>query len=34
MRNRRNISNIFDFIKIAIDLDNKLYKKTIEKRYN
>ncbi len=32
--NKRILSNIFDFIEIAIDLDNKLYKKTIEKRYN
>ncbi len=32
--NSRSISNIFDFIEVAIDLDNKLYKKTIEKRYN
>ncbi len=29
--NNRNISNIFDFIEIAIDLDNKLYKKAIKK---
>ena len=34
MRNRKILNNIFDFIEIAIDLDNKLYKKTIEKRYN
>ncbi len=32
--NSRNINNIFDFIEVAIDLDNKLYKKTIEKKYN
>ncbi len=32
--NKRFISNIFDFIEVAIDLDNKLYKKTIKKRYN
>ncbi len=32
--NRKTLSNIFDFIEIAIDLDNKLYKKTIEKKYN
>ncbi len=32
--NRRILNNIFDFIEIAIDLDNKLYKKTIKKRYN
>ncbi len=34
MRNRKILNNIFDFIEIAIDLDNKLYKKTIKKRYN
>ncbi len=32
--NRRTLSNIFDFIEVAIDLDNKLYKKVIKKRYN
>jgi len=32
--NKKSISNIFDFIEVAIDLDNKLYKKTIEKKYN
>ena len=32
--NRRILSNIFDFIEVDIDLDNKLYKKAIEKRYN
>ena len=34
MRNIRTISNMFDLIIIAIDLDNKLYKKAIKKRYN
>jgi len=34
MRNKRILNNIFDFIEIVIDLDNKLYKKTIKKRYN
>ncbi len=32
--NRRTLSDIFNFIKVAIDLDNKLYKKAIKKRYN
>ncbi len=32
--NRKFINNIFDFIEVAIDLDNKLYKKAIKKRYN
>ncbi len=31
MRNRRSINNIFDFIEVVIDLDNKLYKKAIKK---
>ncbi len=34
MCNRRSINNIFDFIEVVIDLDNKLYKKIIKKRYN
>ncbi len=29
--NRRTLSNIFDFIEVAIDLDNKLYKRAIKK---
>jgi len=32
--NKRTFSNIFDFIEVVIDLDNKLYKKAIEKKYN
>ncbi len=32
--NNRSISDIFDLIEIAIDFDNKLYKRVIEKRYN
>ena len=32
--NSKSINNIFDLIEVAIDLDNKLYKKTIKKRYN
>ncbi len=31
MRNKRIFSNIFNLIKVAIDFDNKLYKKTIKK---
>ncbi len=34
MRNRRRISDIFDLIKVAINLDNKLYKRVIKKKYN
>ncbi len=32
--NRRRINDIFDFIKVVIDLDDKLYKRAIKKRYN
>jgi len=31
MRNNKFISNIFDFIEIIINFDNKLYKKVIKK---
>jgi len=34
MHNNKFISNIFDFIKVVIDLNNKLYKRIIEKQYN
>ena len=34
MCNRKFISNIFDFIEVAINLDNKLYKRTIKKQQN
>jgi len=34
MRNNKFFSNIFDFIEIVIDFDNKLYKKAIKKQYN
>jgi len=34
MRNNKFINNMFDFIKVIIDFDNKLYKKVIKKRYN
>jgi len=34
MYNRRRINDMFDFIKVVIDLDDKLYKKAIKKRYN
>ncbi len=32
--NNKFINNMFDLIKIVIDLNDKLYKKTIKKRYN
>ncbi len=31
MRNSKFINNIFDFIEVVIDFDNKLYKRIIEK---
>jgi len=34
MRNNKIINNIFDFIEVVIDFDNKLYKRAIKKRYN
>ncbi len=34
MRNKKTFNNIFNFIKVVIDFNNKLYKKTIKKRYN
>ncbi len=34
MRNRKFFNNMFDLIEIVIDLDNKLYKRAIKKRYN
>jgi len=32
--NNRFISNIFDFIEVVIDFDNKLYKRVIKKQCN
>jgi len=34
MRNSKFISNIFNFIEVVINLNNKLYKKAIKKQYN
>jgi len=34
MRKNKFISDIFDFIEITIDFNNKLYKRIIEKQYN
>jgi len=34
MRDDKFISDIFDFIEVVIDFDNKLYKKVIKKRYD
>jgi len=33
IRNKRTLNNIFDFIEVVINFDNKLYKKAI-KKYN
>ena len=34
MRNDKFISNMFDLIEVVIDFDDKLYERTIKKRYN
>ena len=34
MRDDKFISDIFNLIEVDIDFDNKLYKRTIKKRYN
>ncbi len=34
MRDNKFINDMFDLIEIVIDLDDKLYKKAIKKRYN
>ena len=34
MRDGRSISDMFDLIMIAIDLDDKLYERAMEKRYD
>jgi len=34
MRNKRTFNDIFNLIKVVIDLDDKLYEKAIKKRYN
>jgi len=34
MRDNKFISNIFNFIKVTINFDNKLYEKVIKKRYD
>jgi hypothetical protein len=34
MRDDKFISDMFDLIEVAIDLDDKLYKKIMKKRYN
>ncbi len=34
MRDDKNISDMFDLIEVVIDLDDKLYKRAMEKRYD
>jgi len=34
MRDGRSISDMFDLIEVTIDLNDKLYKKAIKKRYD
>ena len=34
MRNKKFFNNIFDFIEIIINFNDKLYKKVIKKKYN
>jgi len=34
MRDEKRISDIFNLIKVVIDLDDKLYKRTMKKKYN
>ncbi len=34
MRNKKTFNDIFNLIKVVIDFNDKLYKKTIKKRYN
>ncbi len=34
MYNKRILNDMFDFIEVVIDFDNKLYEKAIKKIYN
>jgi hypothetical protein len=34
MRDGRSISDMFDLIEVAIDLDDKLYERAMKKRYD
>jgi len=34
MRDEKSINNMFDLIEVVIDLNDKLYKKAMKKRYN
>ncbi len=34
MRDKKRINDMFDFIEVVIDFDNKLYERIIKKRYD
>jgi len=34
MRDEKTLSDIFDFIEVIIDFDDKLYKRIMKKKYN
>ncbi len=34
MRDKKTLNDMFNLIEVAIDLDDKLYKKTMKKRYD
>ncbi len=34
MRNEKTLNDIFDLIKVVIDLNDKLYKRAMKKKYN
>ncbi len=34
MCNKKTLNDMFNFIKIVIDFDNKLYKRAMKKKYN
>jgi len=34
MRNDKNINDIFNFIEVVIDFDDKLYERAMKKRYD
>ncbi len=34
MRDKRTLNDMFDLIKVVIDLNDKLYEKAIKKKYN
>ncbi len=34
MRNEKRINDMFNFIEVVIDFDDKLYKRAMKKKYN